>query len=69
MPDEDLPARVRRLAAEREALRLARTEVTEQLRAATLALIEAGMPESEAARLAGVNRNTVRTWQSKQGWL
>ncbi|WP_172885642.1 hypothetical protein [Jiangella sp. DSM 45060] len=70
MPDDQLMREVRRLATEREALTRKRAEVTEQLRAATVRLVQAGeISESQAAALAGVNRNTLRTWLGKQDWL
>lgn len=37
-----------------------------ELKAATLAAIAAGMPEQRAAKLAGVDRMTVRRWQGKR---
>ncbi|SDT35494.1 hypothetical protein SAMN04515669_3685 [Jiangella sp. DSM 45060] len=70
VPDDQLMREVRRLATEREALTRKRAEVTEQLRAATVRLVQAGeISESQAAALAGVNRNTLRTWLGKQDWL
>lgn len=70
MADDSLIDEVRRLAGEREALTQARADVTERLRAAVVALLESGqVSEVEAARLAHVNRNTIRTWVGKQAWL
>lgn len=38
----------------------------DELRKAALAAISAGMSESEAARVAGVDRMTVRKWLGKR---
>ena len=39
---------------------------TAKVKAAVLAAIAAGMPESEAARRGDVDRMTVRKWQGKR---
>lgn len=44
----------------------ARDAAFAELKAATLAAIAAGMPEQRAAKLAGVDRMTVRRWQGKR---
>jgi DNA invertase Pin-like site-specific DNA recombinase len=41
------------------------TNTTEVLRSRVVKAIELGMSESEAARLAGVRRQTVREWLGK----
>jgi DNA-directed RNA polymerase specialized sigma24 family protein len=40
-------------------------EHTDRLRKAVVAAVKDGMSESEAARLAGVTRMTVRSWLGK----
>jgi DNA invertase Pin-like site-specific DNA recombinase len=44
----------------------AETDLRQQLAAAAVTAIEAGMTESETARLAGVDRMTVRGWLGKR---
>lgn len=40
-------------------------ELQRMIRRFTLDAVQAGMPEAEAARYAGVHRMTVRNWQGK----
>lgn len=55
------------LAAQQHAgAREALAEAREALREAVLASLAEGMPESQAARLAGVDRMTVRSWAGKR---
>ncbi len=59
---EALAVAGRQYAAQRE-----RTEARRvAIRAAIVAALEAGVSESEAARLAGVDRMTVRRWTGKR---
>jgi hypothetical protein len=63
---ESTEARVRRLAGRRDELAAERVEVTSELRDAVAELAASGMAEVDLAKLAGVDRNTVRTWLGKQ---
>ena len=47
------------------AARQGQAEATENLRVAVVAACTDGMPEQRAARLAGVNRMTIRKWMGK----
>lgn len=48
------------------AARDAEVDLRQQLAAAVVTAVEAGMSESETARLAGVDRMTVRGWLGKR---
>ena len=61
--DERERVQVLREAYRKNIFRL--TESRDELRAAVLDLIKHGTTEVEAARLAGVDRMTVRKWQGK----
>jgi len=50
-------------AARYRAARQDRDEARDQLRQEILAALAAGMPEAQAARIAGVTRMTVRAWR------
>lgn len=51
---------LRKLAADWQAARDAEIDLRQQVHAATVTAVQAGMSESEAARLAGIDRMTVR---------
>ena len=61
----DVAANVKRLGARRLAARSAFEDATEELRNACVRAVVYGMSESEAARLAGVRRQTIREWSGK----
>lgn len=56
---------MKRLAAERALVMAREEEVREALRTAVRDATAAGMTETEAAKLCGVSRVTVRTWIGK----
>ena len=63
--DDALRAEVERLAAKRDALTRARDDVTDELRRAVVRLVESGVSELQASKLAGIGRQTVRVWTAK----
>lgn len=58
--------RIQRLSVAYTRTRHLEEETRSELRAAVLDLIEHGTSEVEAARLAGVTRMTIRSWQGKR---
>ncbi len=57
--------RIEALGAEHTLRRGDVQQIRSELVTAVRRAVEAGMSESEAARLAGVTRMTVRAWQGK----
>lgn len=57
--------KLRALASQRQGALASAKKGTAALRVEVVYLVERGMSESEAARLAGVSRLTVRSWLGK----
>lgn len=64
-PPIDTPVDTDQVRADLSAARTALADQMQQAEAAALRLLEAGTSESEAARLLGVDRMTIRKWSGK----